>query len=57
MGGAISQAVSRRPAAAKARVQTKGCEICGGQSGPVGGFPPSVTIAPYSSSATCCSYQ
>jgi hypothetical protein len=39
MGGAISQVVSRRPEAAKARVQTKGCEMCGGQSGCVGGFP------------------
>jgi hypothetical protein len=38
MGGAISQAVSRRPTAAKARGQTKGCEICGGQSGCV--IPP-----------------
>jgi hypothetical protein len=44
MGGAISQAVSRRPAAAKALVQTKGCVICGGQSGSVGGFPLSVSF-------------
>jgi len=42
MGGAISQAVSRRPTAAKARVHTKGCEICGGQSGSVVDFLPSV---------------
>jgi hypothetical protein len=42
MGGATSQAVSRRPTAAKARVQTKVCETCGGQSGFVGGFPLSV---------------
>jgi hypothetical protein len=44
MGGAISQAVSRRPAAAKTRVQTKGCEICGGHSGFAGGFTLSVLL-------------
>jgi hypothetical protein len=47
-GRAIAQAVSRRPFAAEARVQSRvgPCAICGGQSGTGTGFSPSTSVFP-----------
>jgi hypothetical protein len=44
IGRAVSQAVSRRPLAAEARLSP--CRICSGQSGTGPGFPPSSSVYP-----------
>jgi hypothetical protein len=41
IGRAMAQAVSRRPPTAEARVRSRLCGICGGQSGTGTGFSPS----------------
>jgi hypothetical protein len=47
-GCVMTQAVSRRPLTAEARVrsQVSPCGICGGQSGTGTGFPPSTSVFP-----------
>jgi len=64
----MAQAVTRRPFATEARIQSlvNPCEIDGGQNGTEIGFSPSTSVlscqyystnGPHSSSSRCCSYR